>query len=184
MKVEVDVSEVQKMLAGINRDILKTAIPKAVDQTAKQTQRSMVVDASRYSVVTEKTKGRWKWQTYGRIPRAITISKLFKRNKSGFSAKDGDRGRKVFIQRRKGAPESRRAVHWNLVVHGFKQWIPTGQKAPSRPNKAGLYTRRSKLNPVKPPHPMFNATAAKTLPLLKSNLVHQLKLAFKKNSQQ
>lgn len=182
MKVEVDVSDVQKMLAGINRDILKTAIPKAVDLTAKQTQRAMVVDAGQYSVVTQKTEGRWKWQTYGRIPRAITISKLFRRGRD-FDSKSGDRGRKVFIQTRRGAPESRRAPHWNLIVHGFKQWIPTGEKAPSKPNKAGLYTRRSKLNPVKGPHPMFNTTALRTLPLLKNNLVHQLKLAFKKNSQ-
>lgn len=182
MKFEVDVSEVEKMLAGINRDILRIAIPKAVDLTAKQTQRAMVVDASAYSVVTQKTKGRWIWQTFGRIPRAVTVSKLFRKGRD-FNASTGDRGRKVFIQTRRGVQESRRAPHWNLVVYGHEQWIPTGEKAPSKPNKAGLYTRRSKLNPVKGPHPMFAGTAAKTLPLLKVNLEKQLQLAFKKNSQ-
>lgn len=175
MSISVDISEVKQMLSGITNDMLKVAIPKAVDQTANNVQKSMVSDASKYAVVTEKTVGRWHWQTFGRIPRAVTISKLFKRGKD-FNAKTGDRGRKVFIQTRVGAPESKRAPHWNLVVYGHRQMIPTGI-----PGKGQV--RQSKRKPYQQGNSMFDGTASKALNLLKKNLAHQLKLAFKKNSQ-
>lgn len=181
MRVQVDISEVMSMLQGIKVDVVKVAVPKAVDQTARQLQKSMKGDAAKYSTVTQKSKNRWTWQTYGRIPRAITISKLFKRGRD-FNAKDGDRGRKVFIQVRRGVAESQRAPHWNFVVYGHEQWIPTGEKAPSRPNKKGLYTRRSKTKPYQPGNPMFMTSVNRALPLLKQNMEHQLKLAVKRNN--
>lgn len=175
MSISVDISEVKQMLSGITDDMLKVAIPKAVDQTATQVKKLMVTASSEYAVVTTKTKGRWSWETFGRIPRAVTISKLFKKNKDGsFNAKTGDRGRKVFVAKRRGLPESKRAPHWILVATTHRQMIPTGI-----PGKGQV--RQSKRKPYQLGNDMFSGI--KPLSLLKKNLVHQLKLAFKKNSQ-
>lgn len=175
MKVEVDMSEVERMLSGIKTDMLKIAVPKAVDQTSRQVGRQMQVAASAYSTVTKKQVGRWSWETFGRIPRAVTVSKLFKKGKD-FNAKTGDRGRKVFITVKKGVAESKRAPHWNLVVYGHRQMIPTGI-----PGKGQV--RQSKRKPRQPGNMMFAPVAAGALGMLKKNLVHQLKAVFKKNSQ-
>jgi hypothetical protein len=175
MKLEVDTSEVMQMLDGIKDNIVKIAVPKAVNQTANQVRSSMVSAASNYKTVTKKTKGRWSWETYGRIPRAVTISAAFKKGK-GFDAKGGDRGKKVFITVRKGVSESKRAPHWNLVVYGHRQMIPTGI-----PGKGQI--RQSKRKPMQPGSSMFAPVAASALGMLKKNLVHQLKAAVKKSSQ-
>jgi hypothetical protein len=54
-------------------------------------------------------------------------------------------------------------------------------KAPSKPNKAGLYTRPSKRKPQQPGNKMFDPVAAGAMAMLKKNLVHQLKAALKRN---
>lgn len=175
MKLEVDTTEVMQMLSGIRADMVKIAVPKAVDQTSRQVQKQMVAASSQYSTVTKKTVGRWSWETYGRIPRSVSVSKLFKKGKD-FNSKSGDRGRKVFITVRRGVTESKRAPHWNLVVYGHRQMIPTGI-----PGKGQV--RQSKRKPRQPGNRMFDPVAAGTLGMLKKNLVHQLKAVFKKNSQ-
>lgn len=175
MRIQVDYSEVTKMLAGIEHGLIKKAIPKAIAQTANQTRSIMKGDAAYYSAVTDKSKGRWKWQTYGRIPRAITISKAFKRGKD-FNAKEGDSGRKVFIQTARNKPDSQRAPHWNLVVYGHKQMIPTG-----KPGRGEV--RQSKRKPYQPGNPMFNGTYSRVPAILRKNLIHQMKATLKASSQ-
>lgn len=171
MIFEIDTKEVMSMLNGISENVVKKAVPKAVDRTAEQVQTSMVRDAASLSVVTNKTKRRWKWETYGRIPRSTVISKLFRKGKN-FDASKGDRGRKVFIQTAKGVGFARRAPHWNLVIYGHKQWIPTGI-----PGKGQVRLSKKAYEPGRPT--MYLSTVLKAQGLLQKNMENQLKLAVK-----
>ena len=170
---EVDTAEIRKALADVSIEISVTVVKKAVDETSEQLRSMMSLDAASagYSSVGQKSSASgWKWSTSGRIPRSIKVSKKFRKGKD-FSK--GDYGRKVFSARSNTVPYSNRARHTNLVVHGFRQFVPTGV-----PGKGNV--RRSRVKPDHPANKIFNNSILAAQKILEQNVIRELNKTLKK----
>lgn len=140
--VSVDASQLTSLVRDLGRNFEAKVMTRAIDSAAKTTAKTVSNTASAMglSKVGTSQAGGWTWNTLGRIPRAVKISRKW--------SKPGKVGKKVFITRAKTRLYSQRAAHANLTIGGFNQWVPTG-----KPGKGQV--RRSKRNPVKAPRPIF-----------------------------
>lgn len=146
-KVTIDDSQVQLLVRDLGEKSEETIAVRAINVAAKKTAdmaRASAV-ASGLGATGRASNGGWSWTRLGRIPRSIVVSRKWK--------KSGKVGKKVFASSSKKRLYSARAPHANLSIVGYNQWIPTGV-----PGKGNV--RRSKLNPVKPPRPVFSAAMA------------------------
>lgn len=125
------------------KDILSQLHPdsqiKLQDEALKEAAGNLVkmsrADARADGLAQRKQKSNdgWIWQTYGRIPAAITAGKPWKRRNGR-----KQRGIRIYVSSSKSKGFLKRAFHSSAVIAGYTQYIPkrNGSSVPSGERKA------------------------------------------------
>lgn len=123
----------QKIFEELHPDQQFKLHKNAMRVTARKIRDAAKKDAESFGLAKSANKENdgWKWKTFGRIPAALTVGKLWTR---------GDiSGVRVFVKSRGSFFKS--APHANPVMVGYTQKIPTrsgqsvnsGEQKPARP---------------------------------------------------
>jgi hypothetical protein len=172
--VIVDTTDARKSLSALSKDLEDEVVKKSVDLAAAKIAKMMAAEATASglgAVGDSKSDTGWKWETWGRIPRSIAVSKPFKRHIA-----KGDRGRKVYPSRSRKNPYTKRAAHAHLVILGHRKFIPTGipGKGQVRLSKKGYQPGRN----------LFRSSAIRAPQVFYETMESTLKRIIKKSNRQ
>jgi hypothetical protein len=173
--VDVDSTEVQRMLRSLSDSIADAVAGRAVSMTATQLKRSMSNEARSAGfgkVSNKRSKSGWEWETLGRMPRAVQVSKFFR---TGRGVAKGDKGKKIFLARGRKYLYTNRMPHAHLIIAGYRQMIPTGLPGVGQ-------VRPSQLKPFHPGRDVFSASPKSAKVLLTRNLRQLLRKKIKESA--